>query len=750
MKRKLVVILLAFLVACAAIGLIACTEQIVPEKTPIDVLTEQYNQYLQEHKDENISLLDWLKKEIEGKGPKGDDGLTPQFDKRDDWFVWKYENEDDWHKLIRFSDLKGVNGAAGKTPILRAAKEYIQWKYENEDDSSWRNLIRIADLKGQDGDTPVISINEDGFWVINGEVTGTSAQGQAGRGIDHISLSEDGKFLVITYTDETEDRIELPAVTPPVTTAPTAVPTVTPTAIPSVDPTVRPTITPTSGPTVLPTGTPTITPTATPTATPTVVPTTREEGKFFVRVEKGSIVMVDGVSITPTDSMWIPQNTMITINFTAFDIEKEDFKGWYMYKNDETTGKLIGEGAKRIEYPVTTYDMTFRADFVHVHDFEPNRSKWITSKLPSCVEEGERKTYCKTCKEEIKESIPMVDHKYVLQKQGELATCTAPGYGEYYQCSVCKKFFTEDDKGKKVEYTGKDIGMDMWIDHPLGHDLSSLFTYKAATCTEDGYVAHYVCLRCGEYIDTDKTTVLTEKEVIIKATGSHSLEHRSAMQPTCISAGVKEHYQCTVCKKYFTDNLGKNETTYANLKNGDATGIHSIEWVEEKPATCSEDGVEAHYECTVCHAYFEDESGISEDDPESYVISAGHKFSSTWSYDENYHWHAATCGHNVVSDKAEHTFKDGYCTVCGCEDLSDYKLMVPTVDIWEDGEVEWSASSFDKEYVKGYAYRINGGEERKTKSTSTRINKGDTIEVKVLADTESGYFDSDWSAPQTY
>lgn len=45
-----------------------------------------------------------------------------------------------------------------------------------------------------------------------------------------------------------------------------------------------------------------------------------------------------------------------------------------------------------------------------------------------------------------------------------------------------------------------------------------------------------------------------------------------------------------------------------------------------------------------------------------------HSYASTWSYDETYHWHAATCEHkNLVSDKEEHTFSGNRCTVCGYE-----------------------------------------------------------------------------------
>ncbi len=46
-----------------------------------------------------------------------------------------------------------------------------------------------------------------------------------------------------------------------------------------------------------------------------------------------------------------------------------------------------------------------------------------------------------------------------------------------------------------------------------------------------------------------------------------------------------------------------------------------------------------------------------------------HTYSLDWSYDENYHWHASTCGHiDVVNGFGAHTFdEDGKCTVCGCE-----------------------------------------------------------------------------------
>lgn len=42
-----------------------------------------------------------------------------------------------------------------------------------------------------------------------------------------------------------------------------------------------------------------------------------------------------------------------------------------------------------------------------------------------------------------------------------------------------------------------------------------------------------------------------------------------------------------------------------------------------------------------------------------------HTYSKAWSTSETQHWHAATCGHNVDADRADHTFTEDECTVCG-------------------------------------------------------------------------------------
>ena len=42
-----------------------------------------------------------------------------------------------------------------------------------------------------------------------------------------------------------------------------------------------------------------------------------------------------------------------------------------------------------------------------------------------------------------------------------------------------------------------------------------------------------------------------------------------------------------------------------------------------------------------------------------------HSYSNSWSSDSAYHWHDATCGHDVTSGKTAHNFVAGICDVCG-------------------------------------------------------------------------------------
>lgn len=79
---------------------------------------------------------------------------------------------------ITITATDGEDGEDGREVELQTTADYIQWRYVG--DTSWINLIELASLKGDNGTTPTITINDDGYWVINGTVTTYKAVGENG------------------------------------------------------------------------------------------------------------------------------------------------------------------------------------------------------------------------------------------------------------------------------------------------------------------------------------------------------------------------------------------------------------------------------------------------------------------------------------------------------------------------------------------------------------------------------------------
>ena len=105
--------------------------------------------------------------------------------------------------------------------------------------------------------------------------------------------------------------------------------------------------------------------------------------------------------------------------------------------------------------------------------------------------------------------------------------------------------------------------------------------------------------------------------------------------------------------------------------------------VEAKDADCTEDGNIEYYECTDCSSKFRSENPTSGADilsDEDVVIPAvGHTFETDWSKDETNHWYAATCGHDVTSEKAGHTWNEGVITANPTETAEGEKTYTCSV-----------------------------------------------------------------------
>lgn len=86
-------------------------------------------------------------------------------------------------------------------------------------------------------------------------------------------------------------------------------------------------------------------------------------------------------------------------------------------------------------------------------------------------------------------------------------------------------------------------------------------------------------------------------------------------------------------------------------------------WVIDDPSDCTTPGTK-HRACSIC--------GYVENAPAE-LNNEAHSFASDWTYNNETHWHAATCGHAVKKDENAHIrntnypkiMDDVHCTICG-------------------------------------------------------------------------------------
>ena len=105
--------------------------------------------------------------------------------------------------------------------------------------------------------------------------------------------------------------------------------------------------------------------------------------------------------------------------------------------------------------------------------------------------------------------------------------------------------------------------------------------------------------------------------------------------------------------------------------------------------------------CTVCN----------EPEPTPTVPRHEHEYASSWTKDGVNHWHASTCGHAIVKDIAPHTFESGKCTVCNePEPAAEEHKHTYSAEYSFDEVNHWFASDCGHDIVKGMsAHTLKGG-----------------------------------------
>ncbi len=146
---------------------------------------------------------------------------------------------------------------------------------------------------------------------------------------------------------------------------------------------------------------------------------------------------------------------------------------------------------------------------------------------------------------------------------------------------------------------------------------------------------------------------------------------------TCTEDGYKAHYKCS-CGKYFEDASAAVEIPdIAAWKKGEGNipaGHDYGTLVDEDPgkhtATEVKDGMKAHYFCDECDTYFTAEKVATTKD--ALVIANAHSHGTEWKSDKDNHWNECACGDKANSAAHKDENSDGKCDVC------EYNVGVPS------------------------------------------------------------------------
>ena len=178
------------------------------------------------------------------------------------------------------------------------------------------------------------------------------------------------------------------------------------------------------------------------------------------------------------------------------------------------------------------------------------------------------------------------------------ATCTVDGNTAYWHCSVCDKYFSD-------EACTKEIAPADTVIPAAGHQLTKTEA-KEATCTVDGNIAYWHCSVCDKYFSDEVCTKeVALADTVIPAAG-HQLIQTEAREATCTVDGNTAYWRCSVCGRYFSDEACAEEITLADTLIP-ATG-HTPSRVEPQAPTTEAVGSTGYWYCAGCGKYFSDEA----------------------------------------------------------------------------------------------------------------------------------------------
>ena len=215
-----------------------------------------------------------------------------------------------------------------------------------------------------------------------------------------------------------------------------------------------------------------------------------------------------------------------------------------------------------------------------------------------------------------------------------------------------------------------DCGWDRTVQHTHGNGTKQ--DGQGATCTVNGWKDYYKC-SCGKiYTDAACTNEITSFEEWKNGDGKIEADHSygdliAKVDATCSATGMQAHFECSVCHTLFDADKAvktENELTIAIDANAHTYGVWTSNGDGTHTRVCSLNA--EHKENGNCAGGTATctEKAVCATCNTAYGNTVAHSHGSEWKTDANEHWNECACGDKA--NKAAHTDSnnDGKCDTC--------------------------------------------------------------------------------------
>ena len=311
----------------------------------------------------------------------------------------------------------------------------------------------------------------------------------------------------------------------------------------------------------------------------------------------------------------------------------------------------------------------------------------------TCVAPQVNKSVCKNCGADMyaNEGAVNPDNHNIVHEKGTPATCEDTGVREYWHCTLCNKYWS--DEAKTTEITAEQTIIPRHGEINGAANLQKVEAKEAIDTpesVEDGNIEYYTCSVCEKFFsDEEGINEISEESTVVPV--EHELtKHEASEEITCEEGGNVEYYTCSKCHKFYVYEEGK-------LTEKDKTEVvfakgHVWEIVGTKPA-CGYATIKCARENCDLHAT---EISIEElenaENKEALMEQYGIvEILSTWKP-------GVDAEHNIVTStvvKDGITYATDYCLNCGKNinvgyTLKDIEVTAPTV-VWPaTEETNWN------------------------------------------------------------